>query len=385
MRIALSFPGCHRRGGVERVILECANYLADHGHEVHLFACEWDDDHLHAAVHRHGVVISESWPLARARQFPTRCRQAMTASKLAFDVHGGFGVMSPPGAVTWVQSVHAEWLAISRQQRRGLSRIRQKLNPFHRLILQRERAVFGGQAYGRLIALTERVKRELIEHYGVPDADVDVLPNGFSAEEFNIERRSRERDAVRRQLSIPPDAKVVIFVANETERKGFGPLLRAIGRLNDPRVHLLAVGRLNLEPYRSEIAQLGLSARTHHVGPTSEVGRFYAAADVFALPTVYEAWGLVIVEAMASGLPVLTSRLAGASAAVREGETGQLLDDPRSVEEVAVKLERLIAGDHAQSGAISESVQEYRWTEVLRSYEQTLVKYGCPELLTKVG
>lgn len=179
---------------------------------------------------------------------------------------------------------------------------------------------------------------------------------------------------MRQELGYGEEDRVVVFVANELERKGFGPLLRAMAALKNPNLRLLAVGRLNPATYAEEIAQLGMTGRIHFTGPTNQAAKFYAAADVFALPTQYEAWGLVIIEALASGLPVLTSRLAGAAVAVEEPATGRLLDDPRDPDEIAAKLAPLIAGEHASHALISQSVQAYRWAEILRRYEAILAE-----------
>ena len=178
---------------------------------------------------------------------------------------------------------------------------------------------------------------------------------------------------MRAELGYDVDAQVVIFVANELERKGFGPLLRAIRRLQDPNVYLLAVGRLNPQAYAEEIEQLGLTSRVRFTGPSSDVASYYAAADVFALPTQYEAWGLVIVEALACGLPVLTSRLAGAAAVVQEGMTGLLLDNPNDPAEIAAKLRPLLDGLPASAAQIEASVSDYSWPNILRRYEQHLL------------
>jgi UDP-glucose:(heptosyl)LPS alpha-1,3-glucosyltransferase len=375
MRIAVSFPGCYRRGGVERVVLETVNELDRLGHDVHLFASEWDEQALTPGVACHRVDLGDRLPLARVRRFPTRCRAVIRATGLAFNAHGAFGVMSPPGGTIWVGSVHAAWLRVSQSHRGLTGRLRQVLNPYHRVILALERQVFAGRQYRKLIALTDRVKQDLIDHYATPADDIEILPNGFSQTEFNVPRRLRERESVRAELGYRPEHKVVVFVANETERKGFGPLIRSIAKLGDPLVHLLAVGRLNAGAYHAEIERLGLAGRVRFTGPACDVGGYYAASDVFALPTTYEAWGLVIVEAMACGLPVLTSRVAGAAETVREGATGELLDDPRDVNEIAHKLDRLLQGNHASPADVSASVQQYHWTNILQQYEAILVNH----------
>ena len=117
-----------------------------------------------------------------------------------------------------------------------------------------------------------------------------------------------------------------------------------------------------------------MSERVKFTGPSNDVADYYAAADVFALPTQYEAWGLVIVEAMASGLRVLTSRLAGAAVAVDEGRTGRLLDDPADVTEIAGKLRRLLDEDGPSPDEVSASVAKYEWAQVLQGYESILAQ-----------
>jgi UDP-glucose:(heptosyl)LPS alpha-1,3-glucosyltransferase len=150
--------------------------------------------------------------------------------------------------------------------------------------------------------------------------------------------------------------------------------MHAIGQMNDPRVKLLAVGRLNPQESAAAIARHALHDRVKFTGPTPRVADFYAAADVFALPTKYEAWGLVIIEAMACGLPVLTSRLAGAAVAVTPGKSGELLDNPHDVTEIASKLGRLLAGGYDCGDQISRSVGAYRWPSILAQYEQILAR-----------
>ena len=170
--------------------------------------------------------------------------------------------------------------------------------------------------------------------------------------------------------------RVVVFVANELERKGFVPLLRAVAQIGDAGLRVLAVGRLNPREAAPTIERLGLSGRVQFTGPTSEVADFYAAADVFALPTKYEAWGLVVLEAMACGLPVLTSRLAGVSLTVQEGVNGALLDDPSDVDEITRSLRALLDGAHADRASISASVAGYRWSALLPDYETVLAQHA---------
>lgn len=371
MKVAISFTGCYRRGGIERAVLECANYLAANGQDTTLYASEWDAQALNPKVAVQPVPIPKRGSLLRLLAFQRRSRRVM-AGQPAPDVHSAFGVLCPYGGVLWVPSVHQEWLAISRKQRDWKGRLKQRLNPIHPVLVAMEKNYYGRRRYKTLIALTENVKADLVRLYKVPPEDVHVLPSGYWPAEFSFPRMEEHRAAMRAKFGYAENDKVVIFVANELERKGFGPLLRAIAELNDPSVHLLAVGRLNPKRYVAEIAGLGMTERVQFTGPMDDVTLAFAAADVFALPTQYEAWGLVILEALACGLPVLTSRLAGAAITVREGETGELLDDPHDVAEIAAKLKPLLGGAIARSEAISQSTLWYSWERILAEYKQIL-------------
>jgi len=363
MNVALSFPGCNRRGGVERIIYECARYLSGRGHEVTVFANQFEKNG--APVSYRHVEIPRTLKMLRPVVFHQACTRAMRDSR--FDAHGTFGCVCPEGGVYWAQSVHAAWLEKARALRPpwSVARWKQALNPAHPMLLNLEKRHFTKGGYRRIIALTEEVKGDLQHYYGVPPADVDVVPNGFAPEEFNIARSRELREPVRKELGFSPESKVIVFVANELDRKGYPALLRAVESMGDPRVRILVAGRMAPAPH----------PLVKYVGSTSEVARYYAAADVFGLPTLYEAWGLVIIEAMATGLPVLTSRLAGASVAVREGETGALLNNPTDESEIVRKLRPLIEGQHLPPGEIAASVGQYAWSEVLVKYEEVLTRW----------
>jgi UDP-glucose:(heptosyl)LPS alpha-1,3-glucosyltransferase len=346
---------------VERIIYECARFLAARGHDVTVFANEFEKSGEPITYKQ--VDIPPTLKTLKPVAFYDACKKAM-AEEEPFDAHGSFGCVCPEGGVYWAQSVHAAWLDKAKALRPAWSvaRWKQWLNPAHPMLLKLEKSHLASGGYRKVIALTEEVKSDLNKYYGVPEEDVEVVPNGFSPEEFNLQRGREMRDAVRREVGFAADEKVIVFVANELDRKGYPALLRAVQAMADPKLRILVAGRM--APPAHPLVK--------YVGSTSDVARYYAAADVFALPTLYEAWGMVIIEAMATGLPVLTSRLAGASIAVREGTTGNLLDDPADENEIVAKLRPLIAGEHASPEEISASVADYAWSRVLVRYENVL-------------
>ena len=372
MRVAISFPGCHRRGGVERVMLECVNFLASRGHETHAFASLWDRKALHPEVLRHEINTEVSVGAWRLQAYLKCSKKLIARMDPPVDITASFGVAAPPNSVVWMQSVHAAWIEICQAKRCLWGRFKQRLNPFHPIILKMEKSLMKQRAYRRILALAPQVMEDLLRIYEVPEEDITILPNGYSRREFNAWRRLENRGRMREQLGYKEADRIVIFVANELERKGFFPLLRAIASLREPDLKLLAVGRLDPAACARELQRLKMTDRVRFVGPTSEVADYYAAADLFALPTQYEAWGLVIVEALASGLPVLTSRLAGAASVVQEGKTGLLLDEPRDEREIAAKLSILLEGEYADETVIASSVESYAWDQILLRYESIL-------------
>lgn len=378
LRIALAFPACHRRGGVERILFECAHFLAAREHDTTVFAHEWDTTAPSSANLHYEAVAARAQPgFLYGRSFFEQCTLRMAQLKnsgAGFDTYGAFGCIAPTGGVPWVQSVHAAWLETSREFRAPLSwaRWRQKLNPLHPVLLKLEKHHFAERRYRKVIALTPVVQADLQRIYDVPARDIVVLPNGFAPREFSLQRVAAEREPQRAALGLDEEDKVLIFVANEAERKGLETLLRAMAQLRDGRLKLLAAGRFDSAPWQALAEKLGIGAQVKWLGASGDVGALYAAADVFVLPTQYEPWGLVIVEAMACGLPALTSRSAGAAVAVRDGQTGALLDDPASVAETARRLEPLLEGRHAAREVIADSVQSYAWPHILERYEAVL-------------
>jgi UDP-glucose:(heptosyl)LPS alpha-1,3-glucosyltransferase len=376
MKVALSFPGCHRRGGVERVVFECAGFLAQRQHEVTVFAEEWEEDDQRG-VHYHRVVARRHPAFLRGSSYFHESTAAL--ARQGFDVLNTHGAVCPTGGVHWVQSVHRAWLERCREFRPPFSpaRIRQRLNPLHPVILKLEETHFRERRYRKVIATTEQVRADLQRFYDVPPSDVEVIPNGFSPVEFSPERRAERRPGMREKLGLKPDDIALLFVANELDRKGFETVLGALKILDSPRLQLLAIGKPSVATIQKSAQRFGVAGQVKACGPTSDVAAYHAAGDLFVLPTQYEAFSLAILESLGSGVPVITTNVPGARDAIRPGENGWLLQDPKSAEELAAALSPLL--DNARREALSATTPataaQYRWPNVLERYEQLLSKH----------
>lgn len=378
MRVALSFPGCHRQGGVERIVFECARYLAANRHEVTVFADRWEEVGGASSVRYNRVPVRRHPWFLRGRSYSTACRRQLRSA--SYDVLSTHGCVCPEGGVLWVQSLHKAWLERSRQLRPALSAagLRQRLNPAHRSLLNLEERHFGRRNYQRIIATTPRVRDDLGRLYGVPPDDVVIVPNGFAPAEFNPGRRASQREVMRRRLGLGPDQVAMLFVANELERKGYTTILEAMQRLRRPELCLLVAGRVSSQRVEEQARAHGIADQVLALGPSRDVGALHAAGDLLVLPTQYEAFCLAILEALGSGLPVVTSSVPGAGDAILPGVNGALVDDPRSGVELASTLEPLLHREALAelSAKAPDTVETYQWPTVLRRYETILLEHA---------
>jgi D-inositol-3-phosphate glycosyltransferase len=233
----------------------------------------------------------------------------------------------------------------------------------------------------RIVALTAVDRQQMIRHYGT-QAPIVVIPGGVDLEGF----RSLPRLEARAELALDPDAKVVLFVGRIQRLKGLDVLLRAFERVDDPRATLLIVGgqRGNSQESREILrlqhlaSRLGIAERTRFLGavPHDELPLYYSAADVTAMPSSYESFGLVAVESLACGTPVVATRVGGLASIVRDGENG-LLVPWRDVDLFAERLRRVLLDDELRARLASrarESVSSsYRWDRIA---DEHLALYG---------
>ena len=364
MRIALSNPEVSHAGGIERVITETANQLSRRGHDVTVYAARVDTAVLDPGVRPRVIAIPGAVDNRLGLGFRSRCAAALRFD--APDVHGAFSTLSPLGGVFWVPSVHRVGYDFLRARRGAVGRVAMAANPYHRIRLRLERTMFSPGGCALALAQTDAVRSDVLRTY--PRAgDVGVLPLGYDDHSFAPADDAR-RAAARQRYGLDHDDQVLLFVGNELERKGFETVLAAMHGL--PAVRLLGAGRVT--PDERVIARSGVGDRVRWLGHVADMASLHAAADAFVLPTRYEPWGLVLVEALGSGRPVITTALAGAAVAVRDGETGLLLEDPDDVPSLTEAIRRALSGELSAPAEIAASVAPYTWERVVGRYESIL-------------
>ena len=188
------------------------------------------------------------------------------------------------------------------------------------------------------IALSHMVRRDMQQYHRLPDEVIRVVYNGVDTEKFSPACRGLHRDRLRAELNAGDDVGFLI-VAHNFKLKGVWSAMDAVARVarTHPRLRLVVVGNDNPKPYQRRAARLGCARKVHFVGPADSVP-YYAAADVYVHPTHYDPCSLVVLEALACGLPVITTHHNGAGELLTPGVEGFLLDDPDDVPQLACTM-----------------------------------------------
>lgn len=222
--------------------------------------------------------------------------------------------------------VHAQWL---KQRKRILSRRKNFLmawSPYHNYKLHLEKKMYSHPALKAVICNSGMVKQELLARYALDAGKVWVIHNAVDLTGYHPETVRLRRQEIRRRLGIADHETVYLFVGSGFERKGLDLLLRSFAGLPKD-THLIIVGKdKHQSRYRKTAAAAGVDSRTHFMGMQTDVKPFYGAADVFVLPTLYDAFANTVLEAMACGLPVVTSSSCGAVDIIVDGENGFIID-----------------------------------------------------------
>ncbi len=174
----------------------------------------------------------------------------------------------------------------------------------------------------------------------------------------------RRRSSSRATLRIDDEEFVILLIGNDWKKKGLPCLLAAAARLADCRLQILVVGQDTLPPYQDMIHSLGLDGRVTFLPLRSDVEFYYAAADVYAGPSLEDAFALPPAEAMACGLPTITTRMAGASEIITRGEDGLILEDPTDAQTLSEWLQRLSKDPdwrNRMGEAASRTAAKYTW------------------------
>jgi len=317
------------KGGGETYARNFARALVRAGHEVHVYANAFGPPEPGFAYHPVATT-----PLKWCRRYAFATRVARLLRGTDYDIIHGFGksvymdVYRPGGGV------HRAWMdhelrAVGPGPSRWLTRLKQLTSIDQRLVLHLERRQFGGGDEGpHIVAVSRLVRDEMQRHYGTPDHRIHLVYNGVDLERHHPRNRARHRAATRRELGLDDGTVALLFIGHNFKRKGLRPLIRALPLLRGRGTpfRLIALGGDRPARYAALVERLGCGDLVHYVGPSREPERYYAAADLFVFPSYYDPCANVCLEALANGLPVVTSTTNGSGELLTPGREGFVVD-----------------------------------------------------------
>jgi UDP-glucose:(heptosyl)LPS alpha-1,3-glucosyltransferase len=328
-----------RRGGLEHWTTQFATELLARGHEVHVVAKRFGERSRAMPIVAHRLEGVHS-----AVGFATAAQEKLLqlGPDVIHDMGSGWfcDILHPHGGslaamARWKPLMVPAWL---RPLKGRIDALLPRYRNFRRIA--RRQYIEDGRL---VIALSRMVAEDFQRFHGVPSEQIRLVYNGVDTERFSPERRVEYRKAVRRWLGVDDDTLLLLIVTHNFRLKGVPTLMKAMRRLAGGRrpVHLAVVGGRQSGNYARAAALMGISNDITFVGSVDDTVPYYAAADVYTHPTLYDSCSLVVLEAMASGLPVITTLNNGAGELISEGSEGLVLPEADDVDGLVERIRTL--------------------------------------------
>ena len=327
-------------GGTERDLYELTHQLAGFGHDVTVYCAQVRTDPPN------GVKIVRI-PIFGFGRSARLWSVAVQGPKMAFrgghDLVYSFARCVKQDVVRCGGGLHCTYLRDIQALHSPLKRFVRSLSVFHRVMLWIERQQYDERNFREITAISRQVKKEVQSVFPHPDSKFRIIYDGIDLARF---KAGGNGDAVRERFKIPADADLLLFVGKGFERKGLDTVLKSMSAVRSEAVYLLVVGAdQHAARYEEEAKSLGLSDRVTLAGQQKGVEDFYAAADLLVLPSRQEAFGNVVLEAMACGVPAVVSRVSGASEVLTGSLEQGILESHDDAEALAGIVDRMLERD----------------------------------------
>jgi len=392
MRVALNFPCVGaRRGGAETYVGVLARALDAAGHEVHVLARQVDEGELPPSVCVHTIRTRRlpglDW--LQPYQFAAASERELAIGE--FDLVVGFAHLWRQDVCLAISGCRKALLKSSAQRfRSGPSRLLWRtgklLSPKQWVYRWIEHKQFGQETPPFVIAPSHRVAHDFRRWHALADDQLAVVPLGIELSSATQRGASHHainhRQAFRQRFALGPADIAILFAARNYSLKGLEPLLLSFAPVarECAEARLLVCGSDRDARFRRLAAELGLAAQVRFLGFVDDAQECFAGVDLFVLPTFYDACSLVVLEALAAGLPVVTTRANGAAELVSDGIDGYVVDAPWALDQLSDRMHRLVAraelrntmSQQARTGAARLSIERS-----VESVLRVLVNRGC--------
>jgi UDP-glucose:(heptosyl)LPS alpha-1,3-glucosyltransferase len=344
-------------GGTERDLIVTAAHLRRAGHEITVYANEVRGTSGDLRVKRVGsATLPRALAVIRfAYAAPREARAGGAELVLSFGRTVGADILRPGGGV------HASYLSAARRWRGGAGALAMNLAPYHRAQMLVERRGFRAPELRKAIAVSNFVRDDLIRCFGLPAGRAVTLYNGVDLDRFRPRVDDSARREVRARHRIADDARVVAFAGNGFGRKGLGRLIDVWPGVGAEAYLLVVGGDRAAASFRERAARAGVAERVIFTGSVADVAPYFHSADAFALPSLFEPFGNVVMEAMASGIPALSSAMCGVAELMPPELREFVVADPGDASEIARRVAAMLAAG-PEAGRIARATAEgFTW------------------------
>lgn len=366
MNIAICYESVvPARGGCETYIADLIRRLTADRHEVHLYASEWDAATLPGLRQFHRVPKATGPRFLRPWRFAARCEEMLARGRhdvsLGFVKTWGQDVIFPQGGL---HVASAEFNIRKHRQpwKRALARIIKSCDLAHWSYCLLERRQFLRELEPLIVAPSRFVERHFQRYYGISPEHIRVVPNAIDPHRFPEHDRLRQRAELRRELGIDPADPVALFIGHNYLLKGLEPLLEAAAGVSTANFRLLVCGNARTSSHEKQARNLGIDDRVHFLGFRQDVRPCFFAADFLVHPTFYDPCSLVVLEALACGLPVITTWLNGAAELLHPPHDALVIDEPHDVRELTTCIEKFCDPAVRQPAAQAARRSAGAWT-----------------------
>lgn len=350
-------------GGAERYLERLIDRLLSLGNEIHLFAESWKPDER---LKVNQVKTFNFGSFLRAYSF----NKNLKINLKEYDCVISFERTTKQHIYRAGEGTHRRWLEIRSQFEPFYKKLSFKVNPLHQYYLKLEREIFLKTPL--IIANSKMVRDEVVNYYGISPDKVVVIYNGVDIDKF----KGGDKIKLRQKYGFPKEVFIILFVGSGFERKGLGVLLQALSKLKERDFLLIILGKGNQKKY-SELAQkLRIEEKVSFLGTRMDISDFYALSDLFVLPTIYDPFSNATLEAMASGLPVITTKNNGASELIDDGVDGFTLIHLANSEELAEKISSIMIKSSRMGEQSRKKATYYTIDKAVKDFTECIKKFS---------
>jgi UDP-glucose:(heptosyl)LPS alpha-1,3-glucosyltransferase len=355
-----------QRGGCETYIADLARRLVADGHEVHLYACRWDASRLPSTMHFHGLTIPRGPRFLRPWRFGKACLEALKGQQhdvsIGFDKTWGQDVLYPQGGL---HRASADYNLRKQANKvlRGLAHVIKRLDLAHWSYSRLEKKQYLGETRPLVVVNSELVRHHFQHYLGHSSTELRVVRSAIDPVRFHESDRFKRRIEARQNWEIAPDETVALIAAMNYRLKGLGPLLHAVHKIpQEHRFRLLVVGNQKVSSFRRLAERLKITDRVCFAGHCADMRNAYFAADFLVHPTFYDPCSLVVLEALACGLPVITTQANGAHELLHPPQEGYVVADPHDHDQLAWCITQLLDPSRRAACARAARQASLQWT-----------------------